>query len=252
VSASPPKDTLANIRIVLVNTFHPGNIGSVARAMKTMGLSQLYLVEPETFPSPTADTMAVGASDILQQAQCVPTLSEAIADCQLVVGTSIRARNFDLPVYSVRDCTQQIVTESQSGTVAIVFGRETMGLHDEEIQQCTWHAYIPSNPAFKSLNLAAAVQIVTYELLMAQGEGTVLSDKTTAFPSQDDMNRFYQHLEETLWDIGFIVRNHPGKAMQKIKRIFRRARPDRHELSILRGILSAAQDKAQRLEKRQE
>ncbi len=233
-----------NIRIVLINTFHPGNIGSVARAMKTMGLSELYLVAPKQFPAEEATTMAVGADDILASAKVVNTLHEAIDDCALVVGTSARSRANPWPVKTANEAAQQIVAESKTQQAAIVFGRETMGLHNDELQRCNVHVYIPSNPNYKALNLAAAVQIICYEIFLAGGTKSDYKQQVTEYSTKKDMDYFYEHLEQTLRDIGFIIKAHPGKTMLKLKRYFNRTRPELLELNMLRGILTAIQTAA--------
>ena len=240
-----------NIRIVLINTFHPGNIGSVARAMKTMGLSQLYLVDPLDFPSADATTMAVGASDLLSNAVVVKTLAEAIADCSMIVGTSARSRAFPWPVKSAREAAPQIIQEATAQQVAVVFGRETMGMHNEELQMCNYHVFIPSQPDYKALNLAAAVQIISYEIFLAAESNdelklTEFKNTITEYCTKKDMDYFFEHLEQTLYDINFIIRAHPGKAMLRLKRFFNRARPEQLEMNMLRGILTAAQQMVQK------
>lgn len=236
---------LENIRIVLVNTSHTGNIGSVARAMKTMGLSQLTLVDPVQPPDSHASALAAGATDILHQAVTVGTLSEAIEGCGLVIGTSARNRTLDWPLLGPREAAGQLLRESENYQVALVFGRESSGLTNEELQQCTHHVHIPSNPDYSSLNLAMAVQTLAYEVRMqwleaqesapaGQGEAEALS-----YPLTEDLERFYVHLEQTLTDTGFIIKQHPGQVMAKLRRLFTRARPETNELNILRGILAS-------------
>ncbi|MCX4028528.1 tRNA (cytosine(32)/uridine(32)-2'-O)-methyltransferase TrmJ [Endozoicomonas sp. SM1973] len=235
---------LENIRIVLINTFHPGNIGSAARAMKNMGLSQLYLVDPQQFPATEATAMAAGAKDVLANVVITETLAEAIQDCSLVIGTSARQRTHSWPMLSARECGEKVITEAPHQPVALVFGRETMGLHNEELQQCNYHAYIPANPEYPVLNLATAVQTISYEIYQAYLAAQQYPDdqSTTnapAHPSNQQMEYFYQHLEQVLADTGFILKQHPGQTMLKLRRLFNRARPERQELSILRGILSS-------------
>lgn len=235
---------LSNIRVILINTFHPGNIGSAARAMKNMGIRNLYLVDPQDFPNEQALTMAAGAKDIVEQAVITSTLAEAIADCSFVIGTSARDRTHSLPQMNARECGERVITESQSHPVALVFGRETMGLHNDEIQQCNAHTYISAHPDYPVLNLAAAVQTICYEIYMAhqiQAEQPYKSNsnqKEKTYPNTQQMEYFYQHLETTLRNIGFLIKQHPGNTMLKLKRLFNRARPERQELSILRGVLS--------------
>lgn len=236
---------LDQIRIILVGTTHTGNMGSVARAMKTMGLSQLWLVAPKEAPDGQAYALAAGASDILAKAQIVDTLEEAIADCGLIVGTSARSRTLPWPMLDPRTCAQKAMQESQNKPVAIIFGRESSGLTNEELQLCNHHLCIAANPEYSSLNLAMAVQILTYEVRMAalalQDQPVAASD--IVYPTADQMDKFYVHLEQTLNETGFIIQQHPGIVMTKLRRLFTRARPEEAELNILRGILTSIQRK---------
>ncbi|RRJ84051.1 tRNA (cytosine(32)/uridine(32)-2'-O)-methyltransferase TrmJ [Aestuariirhabdus litorea] len=235
---------LDNVRIVLINTFHPGNIGSAARAMKTMGLRHLYLVDPEEHPSPQSEAMAAGAKDLLASAVVVSSLEEAIADCSVVIGTSARNRTLSLPQLDARQCGEMVARESASNRIALVFGRETMGLHNEELQQCNYHVYIPANPEYPVLNLAAAVQLLSYEVYQSLCAFPAQGSPTPELPESRELGYFYDHLEQTLDQVGFIVTNHPGQAMARLKRLFNRARPDKQELNILRGVLSRIQQNA--------
>ena len=159
---------LQNIRVVLVNTSHPGNIGGVARAMKNMGLTRLVLVEPRVFPHHEADARASGANDLLENAQVVATLEDALVGCNLVLGTSARDRRIPWPLLDPRECGQKVVEEAGQGAeIALVFGREDSGLTNDELQRCHFHVHIPSDPEFSSLNLGAAVQVLSYEIRMA-------------------------------------------------------------------------------------
>lgn len=231
---------LDSIRIVLVNTSHTGNIGSVARAMKTMGLSQLTLVDPVQAPDSHASALAAGATDVLHRANIVGTLAEAIADCGLVIGTSARNRTLDWPLIGPREAAAQTLKEVSQYPVALVFGRESSGLTNEELQQCTHHVHIPSNPEYSSLNLAMAVQTLAYEIRMQYLEAEQQpKPETTEYPLAEDLERFYAHLESTLLDTGFIIKQHPGQVMAKLRRMFARARPEVAELNILRGILTS-------------
>ena len=234
---------LDNIRIVLVNTSHTGNIGSTARAMKTMGLSNLYLVDPVSAPDGHASALAAGAGDVLANAKTVATLQEAVADCGLVVGTSARSRTHSWPMLEPRSCGRKLIEEVPDYPVALVFGRENNGLTNEELQQCHFHVCIPANPEYSSLNLAAAVQTLCYEVRMAWLEKDAFPPTENDDPLNEDLERFYQHLEQTLTGTNFIVKNHPGMVMTKLRRLFNRARPESQELNILRGILSSI-DKA--------
>lgn len=241
---------LSNIRIVLINTFHPGNIGAIARAMKNMGLSNLYLVDPNDYPSDEATSRAAGAVDLLENATLVSTLEEAISDCSLVIGTSARHRTFQLPLMNARECAQSAVIEATSQPIAIVFGREKTGLLNEEIAQCHRQVYIDANDEYPVLNISQAVQIIAYEIWMAKQEQIGKTKVDVAeYPRKGDMDLFHTHLEETLYDINFVIKNHPGKILEKLQHFFNRSRPEKAELGILRGVLAAIQretDKARK------
>ncbi|PKH21842.1 tRNA (cytosine(32)/uridine(32)-2'-O)-methyltransferase TrmJ [Enterobacterales bacterium CwR94] len=233
---------LQNIRIVLVETSHTGNMGSVARAMKTMGLTSLYLVNPLVKPDSQAISLAAGASDVIGEAKIVDTLDEAIAGCALVVGTSARSRSLPWPMLDSRECGVKAVEEGQQAPVALVFGRERVGLTNDELQKCHYHVAINANPEYSSLNLAMAVQIIAYEVRMAwvaQQETSTPTFEETPYPLVDDLERFYQHLEQMMTDSGFIRQGNPGQVMSKLRRLYTRARPERDELNILRGMLSS-------------
>lgn len=234
-----------NISIVLVNPSHPGNIGAAARAMKTMGLSQLCLVNPDEFPSGTATALASGADDILANARVCETLEEALADCQFVVGTSARVRGVSLPLVDPRHCAQTIVSEASTHRVALIFGREDKGLTNEQLQRCHLQVHIPTNEDFSSLNLGAAVQVMSYELRMTQLMNSdalqMPAPKSHELATMDDMERYYDHLHQVLMDIGFLDHSSHEKIMAKLRRLYGRVRPDRVELSILRGVLSETQ-----------
>lgn len=230
---------LENIRIVLVNTSHTGNIGSVARAMKTMGLSNLTLVDPVQEPDSHASALAAGATDILASAHIVDKLEDAIADCPLVIATSARNRTLDWPLLGPRQCATKVLSESGQHPVAIVFGRENSGLTNEELQQSQFHLHIPTNPDYSSLNLAMAVQTVCYELRLQWLESREQDETLPEYPRAEDLERFYEHLEKTLSHTGFIVQRHQGQVMTKLRRLFNRARPEENELNILRGILAS-------------
>ncbi|MNO75388.1 tRNA (cytidine/uridine-2'-O-)-methyltransferase TrmJ [compost metagenome] len=243
---------LDRIRVVLVNTSHPGNIGGTARAMKNMGLSRLVLVEPEDFPSSEAVARASGATDILDAAVVVPTLEDALAGCSLVLGTSARDRRIPWPLLDPRECaTTSLQHVEQGGEVALVFGREYAGLTNEELQRCQFHVHIPSNPEFSSLNLATAVQVLAYEVRMAwlavQGQPTKVEKlETTAMLNSmpvtaDELERFYAHLEQTLVDIGFLDQEKPRHLMSRLRRLYGRSGVSKLEMNILRGILTETQ-----------
>ncbi len=234
-----------NIRIVLVNTTHPGNIGAVARAMKNMGLARLYLVEPRVFPHEEADWRAASAQDVLAHAVVCATLDDAIGDCQFVVGTSARERRIPWPLLDARQCAQRAARASVNEQVALVFGREDRGLTNDELKCCNLHLNIPSDPAYSSLNLAMAVQVVTYELRMLAVAGSLPVEQDeqwdAPFATRDNMERFYTHLEETLVDIEFLDPAAPRQLMARLRRLYSRVRLDEMELNILRGILTETQ-----------
>jgi tRNA (cytidine32/uridine32-2'-O)-methyltransferase len=234
---------LDNVRIVLVETSHTGNMGSVARAMKTMGLTNLWLVNPLVKPDSQAIALAAGASDVIGDAKIVDTLDEALAGCSLVVGTSARSRTLPWPMLDPRECGLKSIAEAKHAPVAIVFGRERVGLTNEELQKCHYHVAIQANPEYSSLNLAMAVQILAYEVriawLAAQEQPVKEAEEDTPYPLVDDLERFYGHLEQVMLNTGFIRAGHPGQVMNRIRRLFTRARPESQELSILRGMLSS-------------
>ncbi|MEO7251722.1 MAG: RNA methyltransferase [Arenimonas sp.] len=235
-----------SLRIVLVGTQHPGNIGSAARAMKTMGLSRLLLVAPLRFPDREAYALAAGANDLIDQAEVHQTLQSAVADCHLVLASTARHRSVPMPELSPREGAQRIVEAQASGQVALVFGRERTGLENEELQLCHAAIHIPANPDYSSLNLAAAVQVLAYELRVAR-----LADVAAppaAIPDADDlpavhaeMESFFAHLGGFLDEIDFHKGKAPEMVTQRLRRMFLRARLDPRELRILRGIFSDTQ-----------
>ncbi|WP_420554366.1 RNA methyltransferase [Neptuniibacter marinus] len=238
-----------NVRIVLVNTTHPGNIGGVARAMKNMKFEELHLVAPKKFPHPNADARASGATDLLENAVVHETLEAAIGDCQLVVGTSARGRHIPWPVVDPRELASIIYPIMTDKKVAIVFGREDRGLTNEELHLCHHHVHIPSNEAFSSLNLAAAVQVITYELRMA----SLYASQNEAHKPQwgtewdmdlaesADLERLFEHMEQTLIDIEFLDPERPRQLMPRLRRLYLRSLMDKVEVNVLRGILTATQ-----------
>lgn len=235
---------LDRIRIVLVNTSHPGNIGASARAMKTMGLGQLYLVQPLDYPSAEATARASGADDLLARALVCADLDQALAGCRWVVGASARLRKITVPPLLPRDCARQARAESEQGEVALLFGREQSGLSNEELDRCHALVHIPTNPEYGSLNLAMAVQVLAYEARMAHLDNwTPPADigEQTPLAEADEVERFYVHLEETLRELEFLNPANPRQLMRRLRRLFGRVRLDRNEVNILRGILSAAQ-----------
>jgi tRNA (cytidine32/uridine32-2'-O)-methyltransferase len=239
---------MESLRIVLVGTQHPGNIGSAARAMKTMGLQRLLLVAPEKFPHPEAFALAAGANDVLEAAEIHPTLESALAGCRSVIATTARRRTVPMPELSPRDAAQRLVDDASMGEVALVFGRERTGLENEELQLCHASVLIPANPEYSSLNLAAAVQVLAYELRLAalaipeQAPTPASSvDPDEAPASFEAMEGFFGHLAELLDDIDFHKGRSPDMVTQRLRRLFLRARPDPRELRILRGIFSDTQ-----------
>ena len=235
-------ETNKNIRIVMVHTTHPGNIGAVARVMKNMCLSELYLVKPRVFPSEEAIARSSGAVELLENAVVCETLQEAIADCSLVVGTSAREREVSWPVYDPRECAGLMVEASRNSSVALLLGRESSGLTNEELDLCQYLVHIPSNPEYSSLNVAMAAQVLAYEILMASQLSDVKpTEAELPHLSSQQMSNFHEHLQQTLLDIGFIDERRSEKLMLRLKRFFFRANPDEDEMNILRGILSATQ-----------
>lgn len=235
-----------NIRIVLVNTSHPGNIGGVARAMKNMCLQELVLVDPiAEFPSGKAWARASGAVDILDRARCVATLDEAIADCQWVVGASARLRAIPWPLLDSRQCAEKLVQESTSSKVALVFGRENSGLTNDELDRCHHLVHIPANSEYSSLNIAAAVQVLAYEIHMAHlhsaGQAEIKVENDYPRITAQELEGLYQHFEQALMAIDFYDPENPRQLMRRLRRLFNRVELDRMELNILRGILSAAE-----------
>jgi tRNA/rRNA methyltransferase len=240
---------LDKIRIVLSHTSHPGNIGAAARAMKTMGLSRLTLVNPKRFPDPEAVTRAVGADDILQQATVCTSLDEALADTVFAVAVSARQRSLGPPPMPAREAAPALLAQAagaESGIVALVFGNETAGLSNEEVQRCQRTVFIPANPDYTSLNLGSAVQLLCYELRLAAFAGCPpVTSKAVPFASppatHEDVERFYGHLEQVMVATGFLDPQQPKRLLPKLRRLFGRAELERDEINILRGILDAVE-----------
>lgn len=235
---------IENIKVVLVNTSHPGNIGATARAMKNMGLNDLVLVDPEDFPSGVATGRAVNAIDILDSAAVVPDLKTAVAECGLVIGASARSRRIPWPVIGPDECALKAVKESSTNSVALVFGREASGLSNEELEQCHFHVQIPSNPDYSSLNLAAAVMLICYEVrkvALAASDQQEESDEDfwdIERATGKQVEHFYDHLERVLVEIDFHDPDNPRQLMHRLRRLFGRIRIDAMEMNILRGILT--------------
>ncbi len=240
------RNTLANIRIVLIQTSHPGNIGSAARAMKTMGLSELYLVNPKSFPDEQAVTMSSNAGDILDNAVVVDTVQDALNDCHLVVGTSARyERSLSWDILDPRECSQQLVKQAQTGKVAVIFGRENSGLTNDELALCHHLVHIPTNPDYSSLNLASAVQILSYECRVASQSDIQATEATDEKPEEtvtaDAMEGYYKHLESAMIESEFLDPKNPKHLMTRLRRLYSRSKVTPSELNILRGMLVAFQ-----------
>jgi len=236
-----------SIRIVLTRVSHPGNIGSAARAMKTMGLDRLCLVAPERFPAAEATVMAAGADDVLATAQVYPDVRSAVADCGLVVGTTARSRHLPWRVLEPREAAAEVASAAGVSEVAVLFGAERTGLTNDEIELCQRLLRIPTGSAYGSLNLAMAVQVVAYEILLATRAAAGDAARSgIALASASEMERFYSHLERVLDEIDFNDRTGEGHLMARLRRFFNRAMPDQNEINILRGILTSVQGRRRR------
>lgn len=240
---------LENIRVVMINTSHPGNIGAAARVMKNMGLSRLYLVNPKQFPNYEATAMASGADDLLSRAVVCASFEEALQGCSLVLGSTARERKLQHDFIDGREAGVLSAQESQEHEVALVFGRERTGLTNEETGLCHKLINIPTNSDYQSLNVASAVQIITYEVMMSMHS---LADNThkiesVEYASSENMERFYQHLEETLVDIDFLRIQQSPQLMPKLRSIYNRIRLKQEELNILRGILNKTQQNEKKI-----
>ena len=233
---------LENIKIVLVRTFHPGNIGSALRSMKTMGLSKLVLVNPKDFPSSECEKMAAGAKDLISSIEVVDSINDAIADCTLVIASTARPRGYDLPELDPTEAANFLVESSNSNQVALIFGPERMGLHNEDLRLAKYRVTIPANPDYNSLNLAAAVQTLGYEIyksyLTQISNPLPQTQSTKQLPTAEDIARLHQHIESVLMKIKFL-RTHQGETMQRIQHMLTRTEIDAHETNILRGILGS-------------
>jgi tRNA/rRNA methyltransferase len=230
-------DPLANIRVVLCETAHPGNIGAAARAMKTMGLSRLVLVAPKRFPDPQADWLAVGADDVLREARVCAGLDEALAGSTFSVACSARMREIAVPMVAARGAAARIVEVARGQEAAIVFGNETFGLTQQQVEKCQLLATIPANPRFWSLNVAAAVQVLAYEIHLAAQESESPRETPRDLASFEELERFYVHLEQTLLATGFLNPEYNKKLMPRLRRLFGRAQLEKEEVNILRGML---------------
>lgn len=244
-AAAPTRPT-DRIRVVLVGTQHPGNIGSAARAMKTMGLSRLVLVAPERAPDADSYALAAGADDVLAAAEIHQTLADAVADCRLVLGCTARSRRIALEELEPRAAGARAVREAQGGgEIALVFGRERTGLSNDEYELCHVAVHIPANPDYSSLNLAMAVQVLSYEIRLASLAAEPLAEeggeREEPPASHAEMESFFAQLADTLDAIDFHKGRAPESAMRKLRRLFLRAQPDPREVRILRGVLADAQ-----------
>ena len=239
---------LQRIRIALVNTSHPGNIGAAARALKTMGMTRLYLVNPQDYPCAEATARSSGANDVLANAVVCESLEQAVGDCIFVVGTSARERRLEWPLLHPDEAATLLISEQQHGDVALVFGRERFGLTNEELDACHRLVNIPANPEYSSLNLAAAVQVLAYEIRKQMLGSKSEREVEISYESGDrlatgaEIEGFYEHLEHTLAEIGVTK---PGKPKQtllrRLRRLYQRTRLTEIEVNILRGILTATQ-----------
>ena len=235
-----------SVRIVLSRTSHPGNIGAAARAMKTMGFDDLVLVAPRHFPDPDATAMAAGAADLLSRAQVFTTLEGALADCALAVGFSARERELSHTPSTLREAAPELLDAARDGRVALVFGNETSGLSNEELSRCQRLVTIPSNPGYGSLNLAASVKVACYELAVASSAFAAPASRDRAAASVGDIEGLFAHLEDAAVASGFLDPAKPGRFMERMRRLFARARLERHEVKLLRGLLAALEKKKRR------
>ncbi len=241
-----------NIRIVLCQTSHPGNIGSTARAMKTMGFQHLYLVNPDKYPNAQATAMAAGADDVLDNAIVTQSLSEALVGCAFAIGMSARKRYLSHEIVNAREAAAEAKQYAASQPVAFVFGTEMSGLTNAELDCCQLLAMIPANPDYSSLNLSMAVQVMCYELRMLTLETDALraniheasraSPETTILATNEELERFYAHLEETLLHIGYLNPNAPKKLFERMRRLYSRARLEKEEVNLLRGVLTLTKE----------
>lgn len=230
---------LKNIRVVLCRTSHPGNIGSAARAMKTMGLSQLYLVRPRKFPHEDTYAMASGATDVLENIQVCDTLEQALIGCTLAIGMTARKRELSHGAVTPREAAAEALQIAATDEVALVFGGETNGLSNEELIRCQRLAHIPANPEYSSLNLGAAVQVLAYELRMTAETVAPVLPKRQELATHDEIEGFYQHLEQKLIETGFLDPAQPKRLMSRLRRLFTRAALQKEEVNILRGMLNS-------------
>ncbi len=241
LSAFPAPDSLQRVRVILSRTSHPGNIGAAARAMKTMGFSRLVLVEPKIFPDPQAEAMASGAGDVLASARVVDSLADALQGVELAMAMTARRRDLATEPLWAREGAAELASVAAHGEVALVFGNETSGLTNDELALCGRWAMIPANPAYSSLNLAAAVQLMCYELRLAFGAvpPAPTCAESGAVATHDDVERLMIHFEQSAIASGFLDPEQPRRLMLRLRRLFARARLEREEVNILRGLLAS-------------
>jgi tRNA/rRNA methyltransferase len=243
------QNILSGVRVVMSHTTHPGNIGAAARAMKTMGLSQLYLINPRHFPDPQATAMAAGADDILEQATVCGSIDEALSGVVFTVAMTARMRDISIEVKTPREAMPELLRHAGNGPVALLFGTEMSGLTNEEMGKAQVLVNIPANPAYSSLNIAAAVQVMAYELSVS---AQLHKPDVEVMPlaTHEQLEGLYDHMERTLLEIGFFSTQNPGRMMQRLRRLYARARLEQEEINILRGILSVTTGYNDRLRKR--
>ena len=237
-------ELLNSIKVVLVGTTHPGNIGATARAMKNMGIVNMALVEPKEFPSDIATYRSKAAKDVLENAEVFDTLKVAISDCELVIGTSARERKVPWPILNPKDASQEVSRGSLNNKVAVVFGREDRGLTNEELGLCNLHVHIPTDPEYSSLNLSQAVQIMVYEIRSAilEDEGND-GNWDVEFADNDQTERLISHMDELMQEVDFYEIDNPRKLLLRVRRFFKRSRLDVMEVNIFRGLFAAIQKK---------
>ena len=240
---------LNNVRVVLSHTSHPGNIGAAARAMKTMGLRHLYLINPRHYPDPQAEAMAAGAGDVLRDAVVCGSIDEALLGVVYTVAMTARPRDISIEVQTPREAMPLLLQQAATQPVALLFGTEMSGLSNEEIGKAQMLVNIPADPDFSSLNLAAAVQVMSYELsVAAQNHLPQVQEIQPA--AHEQVEGYFAHLEKTLFEIGFLTTQNPARLMQRLRRLYARARLEQEEINILRGILSVASEYNERLRER--
>lgn len=238
-----------NVRVVLSHTSHPGNIGAAARAMKTMGLRHLYLINPKHFPDPQASAMAAGADDVLENAVVCGSIDEALAGVVFTVAMTARLRDISIEVKTPRAAMPEVWQQAQQQPVALLFGTEMSGLTNAEMARAQVLVNIPTNPDFSSLNVAAAVQVMCYELVVA-AEQPIPAPLAAQPARHEQVEGYFAHLEKTLTEIGFFTTQNPSRMMQRLRRLYARARLEADEINILRGILSVTTEYNARLKKR--